>query len=374
MIVPCLAGLLLLLLHTSAAAAAGSPWVYSDNAITPEGTIRITTLGSGSPDVRKEQLASGFLVEVGNKQQDKFIFDLGTGAYINLWATGVPMAQLNKVFLTHLHSDHHADLASLYVGAMFGRKQPWEVWGPSGEQPQYGTAAAIEGLRQFMAWDTHARRRIDLVGRKDDGDKVIAHEFDYRVKNQVVYSRNGVKVTATPVDHYRTGGPVAYRLEWQGLSFTYSGDTRPTDTLAQLAAGSDVFIMQNMGPIEDLARLSFESQLLINTSHITPQQAGHLFAAAQPRLAVAHHLTVNAASRAAIIQDIRQGYPKGDLIINEDLNVYDITRSSVQVKRRLVPPRSWGFWHAESNWQQQQQQQPQHEHVMQAQPATAAAR
>lgn len=25
---------------------------------------------------------------------------------------------------------------------------------------------------QFMAWDTHARRRIDLVGRKDDGDKV----------------------------------------------------------------------------------------------------------------------------------------------------------------------------------------------------------
>jgi hypothetical protein len=40
---------------------------------------------------------------------------------------------------------------------------------------------------------------------------------------QIVYNRNGVKVTATPVDHYRTGGPVAYRLDWQGLSFTYSG-------------------------------------------------------------------------------------------------------------------------------------------------------
>jgi hypothetical protein len=43
------------------------------------------------------QLASGFLVEVGNGEQDKFIFDLGTGAYINLWATGVPMAKLTKV-------------------------------------------------------------------------------------------------------------------------------------------------------------------------------------------------------------------------------------------------------------------------------------
>jgi hypothetical protein len=48
----------------------------------------------------------------------------------------------------------------------------------------------------------------------------------------------------------------------------------------------------------------------MQTSHITPQQAGSIFAATQPRLAVAHHLTVNAASRAAIINDIRKGYPK----------------------------------------------------------------
>jgi hypothetical protein len=40
-------------------------------------------------------------------------------------------------------------------------------------------------LLQFLAWDTAARRRIDLVGRRDDGDKVVAHEFDHRVVNQV---------------------------------------------------------------------------------------------------------------------------------------------------------------------------------------------
>jgi hypothetical protein len=36
-----------------------------------------------------------------------------------------------------------------------------------------------------MAWDTAARRHIDLVGRKDDGDKVIAREFDFSKVNQV---------------------------------------------------------------------------------------------------------------------------------------------------------------------------------------------
>ncbi len=56
-------------------------------------------------------MASGFLIELGNG--DKFIFDLGSGAYVNLVATGVPQAKLTKVFLSHLHSDHIADLASL---------------------------------------------------------------------------------------------------------------------------------------------------------------------------------------------------------------------------------------------------------------------
>ena len=53
-----------------------------------------------------------------------------------------------QVFLSHLHSDHHADLASLYVNAMFGRKVPLEIWGPSSEKPELGLAASIEGLRQ----------------------------------------------------------------------------------------------------------------------------------------------------------------------------------------------------------------------------------
>lgn len=56
-----------------------------------------------------------------------------------------------QVFLTHLHSDHHADLATLYAGAMFGRMEPWEVWGPSSEKPELGLNASIAGLRQVCA-------------------------------------------------------------------------------------------------------------------------------------------------------------------------------------------------------------------------------
>ena len=45
---------------------------------------------------------------------------------------------------------------------------------------------------QFMAWDTFARKRVDMIGRKDHGDEVVAHEFDFSIKKQVwlLYSKS----------------------------------------------------------------------------------------------------------------------------------------------------------------------------------------
>lgn len=70
------------------------PWL-TNGAPLPIDGLRVTTLGSGTPDVRKDQVSSGFLLELGNG--DKFIWDSGTGAYQNLLATGIPAAQLTKV-------------------------------------------------------------------------------------------------------------------------------------------------------------------------------------------------------------------------------------------------------------------------------------
>ena len=80
----------------------------------------------------------------------------------------------------------------------------------------------------------------------------------------MIYSRNGVNVTSTPVQHYTTAGPVALRLDYNGLSVTYSGDTHPTKTLEDLAEGTDVLIQQIMGPLPAFETLSFESQYLLN--------------------------------------------------------------------------------------------------------------
>ena len=47
---------------------------------------------------------------------------------------------------------------------------------------------------------------------------------------------------------------------------------------------------------------------------------------------------------------VRQGYPRGDIHINEDLDVFDISPRGVARRKRLVPELTWGPWVAENNW------------------------
>jgi ribonuclease Z len=70
--------------------------------------MRVIACGSGMPMPRLKQAAACMLIELGNG--DKFIFDMGTGSMERLYALGIPLDYIDKVFLSHLHADHMGDL------------------------------------------------------------------------------------------------------------------------------------------------------------------------------------------------------------------------------------------------------------------------
>ena len=99
--------------------------------------MRLIACGTGMPTSRPKQAASCWLLELGNG--DKFLFDIGTGSAERIAALQIPYNYLDKLFLSHLHTDHFGDLDALFVGgALSGRQKPLRVWGPSGDTPETG--------------------------------------------------------------------------------------------------------------------------------------------------------------------------------------------------------------------------------------------
>jgi hypothetical protein len=146
--------------------ARGDRLVYYPNTedLGPD-EMRVISLGTGMPNQRPSQKATAWFVELGNG--DKFLFDIGTGSTDNLAMLDIPQDYVDKIFISHLHTDHFGDFGALFVGGLInGRTVPLRIWGPSGETPERGTKYAIESWRNALSWDVDGRAgRLPRSGR-----------------------------------------------------------------------------------------------------------------------------------------------------------------------------------------------------------------
>ena len=173
--------------------------------------IRVIACGTGMPSARRSQAATCFLVELGDGQ--KFLFDIGSGSHANIESLMIPADFLTKVFITHLHTDHWGDLASLWAGGWTrGRTTPLEVWAPKGAREDMGTKYAVEHLLKAYNWDYMTR----AVTINPVPGQITVHEFDYKGLNEVVYQEKGVTIRSFPAIH-AGDGPVSLSLAWNGF-------------------------------------------------------------------------------------------------------------------------------------------------------------
>lgn len=286
----------------------------------PPSGIRVVLLGTGGgPPVQLNRYEASTLVEAGG---ELLLFDCGRGATLRLAEYGIPLDQVSKVFLTHLHSDHVVDLPDLYLtpwSAATARQAPFQVWGPP------GTRSMMAYLQKAFAFDIHVRRDVDEKFSKE-GISVVSHD----IREGVVFDENGVKVTAFLVDHGPVKPAFGYRIDYAGHSVVLSGDTRPSENLIKFSQGVDVLIHEVRNANARRAEATHhtpEQVERIIAHHSTPEQAGTVFSRVNPRLAVYTHTD----GSPDLIPETRPTYT-GPLEIGEDLMTIDIA-DSVTVHR-----------------------------------------
>ena len=304
-------------------------------AATGDSPFKVILLGTvGGPIANAQRLGISTLVVAGS---ETLLFDCGRSLMTGLARLAINPADVTKVFLTHLHSDHVVGLPEIYLfpWESQGRSTPLQVWGPPGTQDMVGH------LQKAFAFDIRVRRDVD--------EKFPAHGIEAIVKDVqegVVYAANGVKVTAFRVDHAPVSPAFGYRIDYRGRSVVLSGDTKPSDNLVKFSQGVDVLIHEVgrwkqdpafNGPPGELipgTRATREQARIVAQHHTDGVEAGQIFERVKPKLAVFSHYNVDPAVTLPLV---RQTYA-GPVQFGEDLMTLEIG-DRVTVTRFTPPGR-----------------------------------
>ena len=204
--------------------------------------MRLTVLGSGSPEPYARRASSGYLIETGGT---KILFDCGGGVVGRLLEAGIAPAEIDYLFFSHLHSDHMMDYARLIHAAWEMGNKRIGVFGPA---PIAQITERLFGPDGAFAHDLRARTEFapsQQVWQDRGGslprpwpDPVITE-----VSPGFAFDGGTWQLTSCEVPHAQPHLIcMGFRLEAEGRSLVYSGDAGLCEDLARLAAGADTLV------------------------------------------------------------------------------------------------------------------------------------
>lgn len=204
--------------------------------------MKLTILGSGSPEAYARRASSGYLLESGD---DVILFDCGGGVFDNLLRSGRKPSDITHLFFSHLHSDHMMDYARLVHAAWDEGGAPIKVFGPA---PINRITEGYFGTDGVLSHDLRARTELlpsQEVWKARGG--TIPRPWPAPEVTEIApgfaFEGTGWTLSSCEVPHAQPAlSCMAFAVESAGRKFVYSGDAGICEALTALSAEADLLL------------------------------------------------------------------------------------------------------------------------------------
>lgn len=297
------------------------------------GTV-LTLLGTaGGPILQRHRSQPASLVTVNGRH---FLVDSGDGTLRRLTDAGVRPNEIERIFLTHLHFDHTAGLASVLAFAWLSpNAKPIGILGPPGTAEVVADALAANRtsktlfeaiVTQPVAWDGMA-----AVQSVDVETPTIVYRDEEVTVTAVANSH--FDHVAAPKDSYGISKPYSYRFQTKDRSIVFSGDTGPSEALRKLAENADILVAEviDLEHAMSLAHAEGRSSADLeriyahhSKQHLSAEEVGKLAAAANVKMVVLNHLAFaedREGAAAPFLLGVRKHF-KGPVAAGRDLDQF----------------------------------------------------
>jgi ribonuclease BN (tRNA processing enzyme) len=179
--------------------------------------VRLTVIGSSPAWPNPGSAQSGYLLE----GPGKLLLDCGPGVLGRLRQQEL---HVDAIAITHWHLDHWGDLV------------PWawlNAYGPRDHRLDCKVYVPPNGIQELTTFASHW-----------GNDRMFDEAFDlHEYEPNVPISIAGFQVEAQRLPHY-TMEAYGFRVSNGDKVLAYSGDSAPTEELADLARGADLFVCE----------------------------------------------------------------------------------------------------------------------------------
>jgi ribonuclease BN (tRNA processing enzyme) len=158
------------------------------------------------------------------------VVDFGASALTAWKKQGHSTDEIDAIAVSHLHGDHFGGLPFLLLDCQYAarRKRPLALFGPPGFHERLD-----EAMESFFS-----------------GSRQTKWGFDWRVVElafNTPVDAAGFQLVAREVRHPSGAPATAFRIAAQNRVIAYSGDTEWVDSLIDISANADVFVVECSG-------------------------------------------------------------------------------------------------------------------------------